>query len=227
VIDAAEFLWKLFAVLTCTLTLDILAPLSLGVLRIINKRVELQMPKKLQELVPENQILKIILIIRGEKVILDSDLAALYGVETRRLNEQVRRNIDKFPEDFMFQLTQEEFANLKSQIATSSLGWGGRRKAPLVFTEHGALQAANVLKSAQANKMSVYIVRTFVRLRQIALTNEKLARKVDKLENRITDHDELLIELVREIRKLIDTPKPKRKKRLVGFIISDKLKKES
>ena len=226
-IDAAEFLWKLFAVLTCTLTLDILAPLSLGVLRIINKRVELQMPKKLQELVPENQILKIILIIRGEKVILDSDLAALYGVETRRLNEQVRRNIDKFPEDFMFQLTQEEFANLKSQIATSSLGWGGRRKAPLVFTEHGALQAANVLKSAQANKMSVYIVRTFVRLRQIALTNEKLARKVDKLENRITDHDELLIELVREIRKLIDTPKPKRKKRLVGFIISDKLKKES
>jgi hypothetical protein len=116
---------------------------------------------------------------------------------------------------------------LKSQIATSSLGWGGRRKAPLVFTEHGALQAANVLKSAQANKMSVYIVRTFVRLRQMALTNEKLARKVDQLENRVADHDELLIELVREIRKLIDTPKPKRKKRLVGFVISDKSKKES
>jgi len=160
-------------------------------------------------------------------VTLDSDLAALYGVETRRLNEQVRRNIDKFPEDFMFQLTQEEFANLKSRIATSSLGWGGRRKAPLVFTEHGALQAANVLKSAQANKMSVYIVRTFVRLREMALTNEKLARKVDQLENRVTDHDELLIELVREIRKLIDAPKPGRKKRLVGCIISDKLKKES
>ncbi|MBT8364472.1 MAG: ORF6N domain-containing protein, partial [Deltaproteobacteria bacterium] len=101
------------------------------------------MLKKSQELVPENQILKIILIIRGEKVILDSDLAALYGVETRRLNEQVRRNIEKFPEDFMFQLTQEEFTNLKSQIATSSIGWGGRRKAPLVFSEHGALQAAN------------------------------------------------------------------------------------
>ena len=97
----------------------------------------------------------------------------------------------------------------------------------MVFTEHGALQAANVLKSAQANKMSVYIVRTFVRLREMALTNEKLARKVDQLENRVSDHDELLIELVREIRKLIDTPKPKRKKRLVGFIISDKLKKES
>jgi hypothetical protein len=82
-----------------------------------------------------------------------------------------------------------------------------------------------VLKSAQANKMSVYIVRTFVRLREMALTNEKLARKVDQLETRVTDHDELLLELVREIRKLIDTPKPKRKKRLVGFIISDKLKK--
>ena len=100
------------------------------------------MPKKTKGLIPENKILKIILVIRVENVILDSDLAALYGVETRRLNEQVRRNKDKFPEDFMFQLTQEEFANLKSQIATSSLGWGGRRKAPLVFTEHGALQRA-------------------------------------------------------------------------------------
>ena len=120
------------------------------------------MPQKALDLVPEKQILKIILVIRGEKVILDSDLAALYGVETRRLNEQVRRNIDKFPEDFMFQLTKEKFSILKSQIATSSSGWGGRRKAPLVFTEHGALQAANVLNSAQANKMHGTWVRPFV-----------------------------------------------------------------
>jgi hypothetical protein len=132
-----------------------------------------------KDLIPEKRILRIIMVIRGEKVILDSDLAELYGVETRRLNEQVRRNIDKFPEDFMFQLTEEEFAHLKSQIATSISGWGGRRKQPLVFTEHGALQAANVLNSAQANKMSVYIVRAFVQLREMALTNEKLARKVD------------------------------------------------
>jgi len=97
------------------------------------------MPKSTKNLTPEKRILKIILIIRGEKVILDSDLAALYDVETRRLNEQVRRNIDKFPEDFMFQLTKEEFENLKSQIATSSSGWGGRRKLPFVFTEHGNL----------------------------------------------------------------------------------------
>jgi len=112
------------------------------------------MQDKSKDLIPEKHILNIIIIIRGQKVILDSDLAALYGVETKRLNEQVRRNIHKFPEDFMFQLTKEEFENLKSQIATSSSGWGGRRKPPLVFTEHGALQAANVLNSAQANKMS-------------------------------------------------------------------------
>jgi len=109
----------------------------------------------------------------------------------------------------MFQLTQAKFADLKSQITTSSLGWGGRRKAPLVFTEHGALQAANVIKSAQANKMSVYIVRTSVRFRKMALINEKFARKVNQLENRVSDHHELLIELVREIQKLIDTPNQK------------------
>jgi hypothetical protein len=117
---------------------------------------------------------------------LDSDLAKLYDVETRRLNEQVRRNIEKFPDDFVFQLTKVEFENLKSQIATSSSGWGGRRKLPFVFTEHGALQAANVLNSSQANKMSVFIVRTFVRLREMALTNEKLSRKVSQLETRVS-----------------------------------------
>ncbi|MFH2044484.1 MAG: ORF6N domain-containing protein [Pseudomonadota bacterium] len=150
--------------------------------------------------------------MRGQKVILDSDLAALYGVETKRLNEQVRRNIDKFPEDFMFQLTKEELENLKSQIATSSSGWGGRRKPPMVFTEHGALQAANVLNSAQANKMSVYIIRAFIHLRELALANVKLARKVDQLEQRVSDHDEILMELIQEIKKLIGTPELKEKK---------------
>jgi len=162
------------------------------------------------------------MVIRGEKVILDSDLAELYGVETRRLNEQVRRNIDKFQEDFMFQLTKEEFENLKSQIAISSSNWGGRRKLPLVFTEHGALQAANVLNSEQANKMSVFIVRAFVRLREMALTNEKLSRKIYELEERVSDHDEILIDLIREIRKLVDPPKPKKKPRSIGFIAFDK-----
>ena len=184
------------------------------------------MPGRAKELIVERRILRNIMIIRGEKVILDSDLAELYGVETRRLNEQVRRNINKFPGDFMFQLTKEEFDNLKSQIATSSSGWGGRRKPPLVFTEHGALQAANVLNSEQANKMSIFIVRAFVRLREMALTNEELSRKVDQLEKRVSDHDEILIEMVREIRILIDTPKPKGKRKSIGFIVSDKTEKE-
>ena len=182
------------------------------------------MPGKPIEIVAEERILKFIMVIHGEKVILDSDLAQLYGVETRRLNEQVRRNHDKFPNDFMFQLTKDEFTNLKSQIATSSSSWGGRRKPPLVFTEHGALQAANVLNSHQANKMSVFIIRAFIRLREMVLTNEKLARKVDQLENRVSDHDEILLELIKEIRKLVDTPKPGNKKS-IGFLKSGKKKK--
>ena len=184
------------------------------------------MSTKSGNLLPEKKILEIIMVVRGVKVILDSDLAILYGVETRRLNEQVRRNIDKFPDDFMFQLSKEDFENLKSQIATSSHSWGGRRKLPLVFTEHGALQAANVLNSPQANKMSVFIVRAFVKLREMVLANEKLARKFIELEKRVSDHDEILIELVREIRKLIDGPKPKGKTRYIGFIEAAKLKKK-
>jgi cell division septum initiation protein DivIVA len=172
-------------------------------------------------LVPEKRILGRILVIRGQKVLLDSDLAELYGVETRRLNQQVRRNKDKFPEDFMFQLTNAEFDNLKSHFATSSSGWGGRRKTPLVFTEHGALQAANVLHSAQANKMSVYIVRAFVQLREFALSNEKLARKVEQLENQVSEHDEILTELIREIRQLIESPVPAEGKQKIGFIPPD------
>jgi ORF6N domain len=126
----------------------------------------------------------------------------------------------------MSQLTKKEFENLKSQIVTSSSGWGGRWKLPFVFTEHGTLQAANVLNSSQAIKMSVFIVRTFVRVRKMALTNEKLSRKVDQLEKRVSDHDEILIESVREIRKLIDAPKPKGKTRSIGFIEPNKLKKK-
>ena len=124
---------------------------------------------------------------------MDSDLAKLYDIVTRRLNEQVRRNIDKFPEGAMFQLTPEEFKNLKSQFATSSSGWGGRRNVPLVFSEDGALQAANVLNSINAVRMSMVIVRAFVRLREIALTNEKLSRKVSQLESRVSGQDEILI----------------------------------
>src|SRR5665811_240024 len=109
--------------------------------------------------IPEEVIMSKIYLIRGQKVMLDSDLAELYGVETRRLNEQVKRNIDRFPEDFMFQLMEPEFENLKSQIATSS--WGGRRKLPFAFTEHGVLMLSSVLNSNLAIKVNIQIMRIY------------------------------------------------------------------
>jgi hypothetical protein len=109
--------------------------------------------------IPIERIERAIYLVRGEKVMLDSDLAALYGVSTARLNQQVNRNIERFPEDFMFQLTNAEFKGLMLQIATSKTGRGGRRKLPLVFTEHGAIMAANVLNSERAGRMSVFVVR--------------------------------------------------------------------
>jgi ORF6N domain len=114
--------------------------------------------------IPIERIERAIYLVRGEKVMLDSDLAALYGVSTARLNQQVNRNLERFPEDFMFQLTNAEFKGLMLQIATSKTGRGGRRKLPLVFTEHGAIKAAAVLNSTRAVQMSVFIVRAFVKL---------------------------------------------------------------
>lgn len=182
------------------------------------------MPDKSEGLI-EQKILADIMVIRESKVILDSDLANLYGVETRRLNEQVRRNRAKFPDDFMFQLSKEELEILKSQIATSSSNWGGRRTLPFVFTEYGALQAANVLNSEQANRMSVFVIRAFVKLREIALTNEVLSQKFKVLEDRVTEHDTILMSIIKEIRNLIDSPKPNDKKR-IGFRISEKTKEK-
>jgi hypothetical protein len=178
------------------------------------------LPDKPEGLI-EQKILTDIMVIRGSKVLLDSDLANPYGVETRRLNDQVRRNQDKFPEDFMFQLSKEEFKILKSQIETSSSNWGGRRTLPFAFTEHGALQAANVLHSEQANRMSVFIIRAFVKLREIALTNEVLSKKLKVLEDRVTEHDTILMSIIKEIRNLIDTPKQNERKR-IGFRIPEK-----
>ena len=146
------------------------------------------------------QIESRIFVIRGQKVMLDADLAELYGVETKRFNEQVRRNIERFPEDFMFQLTPGEYANLKSQFVTSSLrsqfatsnnsvdepaGRGGRRYLPYAFTEHGAIMAASVLNSPRAVETSVQVVRAFVRLRQILASNAELSRKLALLEKQI------------------------------------------
>jgi len=136
-------------------------------------------------LIPLERIERAILLIRGEKVMLDSDLAELYGVDTRRLNEQVRRNLNRFPRDFMFRLTPAEYKNLRSQIATSS-SHGGRRYLPYAFTEHGALMLANVLNSERAAQTSVQVVRAFVRLRQMLASNAELSRKLEALERNTT-----------------------------------------
>ena len=168
-----------------------------------------------KSLIPVEQIERRIFLIRQEKVILDADLARLYGVETRRLNEQVRRNAARFPKDFMFQLTPEEYSDLKSHFATSSLGWGGRRKRPFAFTEHGAIMAASVLNTPKAVEMSVFVVRAFVRLRTLLSTHKELAHKLAELERRVEGHDEAIQGIVVAIRKLMQPPDKKRER--IGF----------
>jgi hypothetical protein len=162
-------------------------------------------------------IARAIRVLRGRRVLLDAELAVLYGVTTRRLNEQVRRNRKRFPGDFLFELTAEEFANLKSQFATSS--WGGRRKLPLAFTEHGAIQAATILNSPRAVEMSVYVVRAFVKLREVLSTNRELARRFEQLESRLdsrlTEHDEAIAAILSAIRELMKPPDSPR--RGIGF----------
>ena len=128
-----------------------------------------------------------ILVVRGQRVILDRDLAALYGVMVRRLNEQVRRNRDRFPDGFMLELTNQEVTNLKSQFATSS--WGGKRKLPLAFTEHGAIMAATVLNSARAVQMTIYVVRAFIKVRESLAAHTQLARELAILKNRVDTLD--------------------------------------
>jgi hypothetical protein len=170
-------------------------------------------------LVPVERITQAILVLRGQRVILDSDLAAIYGVTTGRLNEAVKRNADRFPEDFMFRLSAAEHAALISQFATSKPGRGGRRKLPWAFTEHGAIQAANVLNSPRAVAMGVYVVRAFVKLRELLISNRELARRFDeleaRLEKRLTAHDEAIAAILSAIRELMSPTPPKR--RGIGF----------
>jgi ORF6N domain-containing protein len=167
-------------------------------------------------------------ILRGQKVLLDFDLAALYGVETRRLNEQVRRNPHRFPAEFMFQLDPAEMAALMSQIAISNGGRGGRRKAALAFTEHGALMAATVLNSRRAVEVSLYVVRAFVRLRETLAANKDLAHRLDELERNVQrlglEHQTFagdtrlqLRQLFEAIRELL-APAAPRTKRPIGFV---------
>lgn len=167
-------------------------------------------------LVPIERITNSILIIRGQRVLLDSELAALYGVETKRFNEQVKRNLARFPADFMFQVTATEGGLLRSQIATSKAGRGGRRYSPYAFTEHGAIMAATILNSQRAVEMSVYVVRAFLQLRRMLASNKELARRLDELERRLGTHDRTIISMVKAIRQLMNPPAPKR--RGIGFM---------
>ena len=166
-------------------------------------------------MVPAEGIESRILLIRGHKVMLDSDLAELYGVTTKRLNEQVKRNRERFPEDFMFQLSEEESGSLRSQFATSSPRRGGRRYRPYAFTEHGAIMAASVLNSARAVEVSVYVVRAFVKLREMLASHQELAQKLAELEQKIEAHDEDITTLFEAIRQLMEPPEKSPKQ--IGF----------
>jgi ORF6N domain len=158
-----------------------------------------------------------ILLLRHQRVILDTDIAELYGVPVKVLNQQVKRNRERFPADFVFRLTSKEDEVLRSQFVTSKQGRGGRRYAPYAFTEHGAIMAATVLNSERAVQMSVFVVRAFVRLREMLATNRKLAGKIDELENRLDTHDSTIQDLIDAIKELMKPEDPPRKS--IGFQI--------
>ena len=168
-------------------------------------------------MIPLEGVVSRIFLVRGQKVMLDADLAELYGVTTKRLNEQVKRNIDRFPPDFMYLLTKGEAESLRSQFATLKRGRGQHRKyLPYVFTEHGAIMAASVLDSERAVQVSIYVVRAFVQLREMLSSNKALARKLNELERKLTTHDHAITELIEAIRQIMTPPEPK-KKRPIGF----------
>jgi len=155
-----------------------------------------------KNIIPSESIINKIYVFREQKVMLDSDIAELYQVETKRLNEQVKRNLDRFPESFMFQLTKEEWADLKSQNATSS--WGGRRSEPFVFTEHGILMLSSVLNSDIAIKMSVQIIETFVQLRKLANNYEEIMYKIEQMESQ---YNHQFSEIYQALQQLLSKPK--------------------
>ncbi len=164
-----------------------------------------------KSLVPVERIEKAIIVIRKQKVMLDADLAALYGVETKGLVRAVKRNIDRFPTDFMFQLNEKEFNDLRYHFGTSS-DWGGRRYPPYAFTEQGVAMLSSVLRSQRAVQVNIEIMRAFIRLRQMLESNAELARKLDALEKK---YDAQFKEVFEAIRMLMTPPEPKR--RPIGF----------
>ena len=167
--------------------------------------------------VPDETIISRIYLIRGQKVMLDEDLAEMYGVETKRLNEQVKRNIDRFPADFMFQLTASEFKDLKSQNATSS--WGGRRKLPTAFTEYGVLMLSSVLNSPTAIQVNIRIMRVYAKLREMLLTHKDILLKLEQLEKQVVSNSEDIQMVFSALKQLMQEPNPPRKR--IGFKAGD------
>jgi hypothetical protein len=171
-----------------------------------------------KEIIPVERIARTILLLRGQKVLLDADLAKLYGVSTGALNRAVKRNVDRFPSDFMFRLTPEDIANLRCQIGISS--WGGRRALPYAFTEQGVAMLSSVLSSERAVKVNIAIMRAFVKLRETLETNRELAKKFSELERRVGKHDEEIGAIIETIRQLmLPSEKPRRQ---IGFHVREK-----
>jgi hypothetical protein len=168
-----------------------------------------------KSIVTIGKIEKRILLIRGEKVIIDAELAGFYGVSTKRLNEQVKRNVNRFPDDFMFQLTKDEKAEVVANCGhLEKLKYS--KALPHAFTEHGAIMAASVLNTPRAIEVSVFIVRAFIKLRQFISGHKELQRKISQIEERLTDHDEQIVELVNLIKQFLN-PQPPPKKMRIGF----------
>lgn len=175
---------------------------------------------------PTEHIEECIYTVRGQRVMLDADLAEVYGVLTRNLNKAVKRNADRFPDDFVFQLTAQEVANLKFQIGTSSLQHGGRRKPMWAFTEHGAIMAANVLNSKRAAQMSVFVVRAFIKMRAALSNNRELARKLAALEKELKErldvHEVAIVTILQRVMDIIDPPAlPEPPKKKIGFQLKE------
>lgn len=165
--------------------------------------------------IPEEIIHKKIFIIRGQKVMLDADLAELYGVPTKALNQAVKRNAARFPIDFMFQLAEGEAASLRSQFVTSSSQHGGKRYAPYVFTEHGVAMLSSVLKSERAVQMNIFIIRSFIKMRELLSTHKDLAQKIDEIERRQKEQGDHLSTVYSVVKQLISDPPDLKQK--IGF----------
>src|SRR6187401_2374071 len=165
--------------------------------------------------VPEERLLHHIYIIRGKKVMLDKDLASLYGIETKRLKEQVRRNRNRFPADFMFELNKKEFEKWRSQFATSNSEIMGMRHAPFAFTEHGILMLSSVLNTDRAIKVNIRIMRIFIKMREMLHTHKALLEKLEQLEKKVTGHDDSIKLIFQSLRRFLQNQNPPRRR--IGF----------